>query len=349
LILRLKPPQFALVLLAFLLAACSGSSLSGAPLSVSSYAASTPLAPRYQVPPNATPTATPFQPLPPTPVYVPPEFPTVTPLPPAVEQPPSPAAPAGPVERPKDQVNILLLGSDARPKSSIFRTDTIILVSLNPSLGTVNMVSFPRDLYVNIPGWGMDRINTAWARGGFSKLADTFQHNFGVRPEHYVLINFSSFKMIIDSLGGLDVNVGDPLTDYYRGRQITISRGEKRMDADMVLWYVRSRKTSNDFARNRRQQEVIQALAAKLLSLDAVRRAPELYAIYSDSVTTDMRLAEMLPFLPLAAQLYDTSRIHQYYITPKQVYNWITPSGAMVLVPDNDAVLKVVRKALSGQ
>ncbi|UCH59389.1 MAG: LCP family protein [Anaerolineales bacterium] len=339
----------ALALLVFLLTACNGPALNSAPLSAVSFNGSTPLAPLYQVPPNATPTATPFQPLPPTPVYQPLEFPTATPLATPVEQPQGPVAPVGRLEGPNDQVNILLLGSDARPRSTIFRTDTIILVSLNPSLGTVNMVSFPRDLYVNIPGWGMDRINTAWARGGFSKLAATFDHNFGVEPEHYVLINFSSFKQIIDSLGGLNVDVGTPLTDYYRGRQITLSRGETRMNADMVLWYVRSRKTSNDFARNRRQQEVIQALAAKLLSLDAIRRAPELYAIYSDSVSTDMRLADMLPFLPLAAQLYDTSRINQYYISPKEVYNWITPGGAMVLVPDKDAVVKVVRKALSGK
>jgi len=338
-----------LIILAYMVAACSGPAMNGVPLSAVSFDGSTPLAPRYQVPPNATPTATPFQPLPPTPIYQPLDFPTATPPPATVEQPQGPVAPVGPLERPKDQVNLLLLGSDARPRSTIFRTDTIILVSLNPSMGTVNMVSFPRDLYVNIPGWGMDRINTAWVRGGFSKLAATFEHNFGVKPEHYVLINFSSFKQIIDSLGGLNVDVGTPLSDYYRGRQITISKGETRMNADMVLWYVRSRKTSNDFARNRRQQEVIQALAAKLLSLDAIRRAPELYAIYSDSVTTNMRLADMLPFLPLAAQLYDTSRIHQYYITPKEVYNWITPGGAMVLVPDKDAVLKVVRKSLSGK
>lgn len=347
--LRLRFILLSLLLLAFLVAACSGPGLSGVPFAAAPLGNTTPLAPRYQVPPNATPTATPFQPLPPTPIYLPQEFPTATPPPVAAEPPRGPEEPVGSLERPTDQVNILLLGSDARPKSTIFRTDTIILVSLNPSLGTVNMVSFPRDLYVNIPGWGMDRINTAWVRGGFSKLAATFEHNFGVSPEHYVLINFSSFKRVIDSLGGLDVNVGNPLTDYYRGRQITIPKGEKRMDADMILWYVRSRKTSNDFARNQRQQEVIQALTAKLLSLDAVRRAPELYAIYSESVSTDMRLADMLPFLPLAAQLYDTSRIHQYYITSKHVYNWITPGGAMVLVPDNDAVLKVVRKALSGQ
>lgn len=337
-----------LVILAFFLPACTGPGITGVPLSGLPFS-STQLAPRYQVPPNATPTATPFLPLPPTPIYLPTEFPTATPVQPTPQPQLPEDSPASALQRPADQVNIMLLGSDARNKSSIFRTDTIILVSLNPALGTVNLLSFPRDLYINIPGYGMDRINTAWQRGGFKKLAATFEYNFGFRPDHYVLINFSNFKQIIDSLGGLDVNVGEPLSDYYRGRYITIKKGVNRMNADMVLWYVRSRKTSNDFARNRRQQEVLQALTSRLLSLDAIRRAPELYAIYSDGVTTDMRFADMLPFVPLAAQLFDTSRIHQYYISPGQVSNWITPGGAMVLVPDQSKVRNTVRKALSGK
>ena len=143
---RLKSPLIVLVLLAFLASACGSPGFSGGPLSAVSLAASTALAPTYLVPPNVTPTATPFQPLPPTPVYQQMEFPTITPLPPAIEQPVVPVIEPGSLERPKDQVNILLLGSDARPKSTLFRTDTIVLVSLNPSLGTVNMVSFPRDL-----------------------------------------------------------------------------------------------------------------------------------------------------------------------------------------------------------
>jgi anionic cell wall polymer biosynthesis LytR-Cps2A-Psr (LCP) family protein len=121
------------------------------------------------------------------------------------------------------------------------------------------------------------------------------------------------------------------------------------MNADMVLWYVRSRKTSNDFARNRRQQEILQALAEKLISMNAIRRAPELYAAYKESVTTDLTLIDMLTFLPLAAKLTDTSNIHQHFIGPKQVNNWITPGGAMVLLPVQDEIMRVIRKALKSE
>jgi anionic cell wall polymer biosynthesis LytR-Cps2A-Psr (LCP) family protein len=117
------------------------------------------------------------------------------------------------------------------------------------------------------------------------------------------------------------------------------------MDADMVLWYVRSRKTTNDIARNRRQQEVLQALFGKLLSLNAIRRAPEFYVIYHDSVKTDIGLGDVLTWLPLAAKIAETREINQYYITYKQVTDWITPEGAMVLVPNQQALMNVIRKS----
>jgi polyisoprenyl-teichoic acid--peptidoglycan teichoic acid transferase len=291
--------------------------------------------------------------VPPTAVYYPTEapvfVPTTAPTPVPTPFPLDPAAPVGALQLPPDQVNILLLGSDKRPWDSAFRTDTIMLLTLNPSLGTVSLTSFPRDMYINIPGWGMDRINTAWGKGGFDKLAATFEHNFGVRPDHYVLINFSSFKQIVDSLGGLDVNVGVNVSDYRNGYYFTVPAGPQTMDADTVLWYVRSRKTSNDFQRSRRQQEVLMAIFQKMLSLNALRRIPEFYAIYKDNFTTDMGLTTLVPLFPLAAQLVDTSRIHHYFIGPNQVYDWITPGGGMVLVPRQAEVMAVIRKALNGQ
>jgi LCP family protein required for cell wall assembly len=342
-----KFQQLSCLFLAVLLAGCSAPGLIPAPIFAAALPASTQPANDYQVPADATATPTPFQPLPPTPVYIPTDLPTATPLPTATATPT--AKPTDKNQPPEDQINILLLGSDQRPWDRFFRTDTIILASINPSLGTVNLLSFPRDLYINIPGWGQDRINTAWVHGGYKKLAATLKANFGIRVDHYVLINFTSFKRLIDGLGGLDIDVGQPVSDYYRGRYINIPVGPKHMNADMVLWYVRTRKTTNDFARNRRQQEVLTAVAYKLLSMDAIAKAPELYAIYSASVTTDLSLTDLLPLLPMAAQLSDSSRLHHYYISPKQVYDWITPGGAMVLLPRQDAVMKVVRQAMSGR
>ena len=299
-------------------------------------------------PPDSTATPTPFQPLPPTPEFQSAEqaLPAVTLT--SIPETPNPlATPIAeqPLPQPPKQINVLLLGSDNRPWDTGFRTDTIILVTLNSELGRVNITSFPRDLYLNLPGWGMGRINTAWTYGGRNLMMSTFKQNFGITPDFYVLIDFSSFKKIIDGLDGLTVHVAEPVSDYRAGYWITIHAGDVQMDADLVLWYVRTRKTTNDIARNRRQQEVLQALFEKLLTLNAIRRAPEFYNVYKDSVKTNIELIDVLSWITLAAKMAQNPDIHQYFITYKQVYDWITPDGAMVLVPKQDALMQVIRKS----
>jgi polyisoprenyl-teichoic acid--peptidoglycan teichoic acid transferase len=322
-----------------------------------------------QAPVNSTATPTPFQPLALTPTYIPTDFPTPVPsstptprmptdqpktwkdypgpsVPPDIEVPP----PVGLLAQPRGQINIMLLGSDQRTYDYGFRTDTILLLTLNPSTGTANLTSFPRDLYVYIPGWTVQRINTAFPHGGFSTLAQTMEYNFGVKPDYYVLVNFQSFQQVIDSLGGIDVHVAVSLTDERTGHgYYTLPAGVRHMNGELALWFVRSRHTSSDFERTQRQQEVIQALFMKMLSINAVTRAPEIYKIYKKNVETDMPLDAITPLLPLAVKLSDTSRIHQYFISRSEVYNWRTTQGAAVLVPIRENVVKVMRQALNSK
>jgi polyisoprenyl-teichoic acid--peptidoglycan teichoic acid transferase len=349
-------------LLAGLLAGCAPFSAAGMPAAVpANVQANTPIALAeatnapmpvvnlVTVPPNATATPTPFQPLAPTDVFLPTNtpIPSFTPLPPTPTFVPAPLTGNASMKQPGGQINVLLLGSDQRPHSTNFRTDTIILATLNPSLGTVNLTSFPRDLYLMLPGYGMQRINTAYEFGGIKMLYDTLQQNFGVRPDHYALINFSSFKQVIDSLGGLDVNVAQTVSDYRDGRWYTVTAGMHHMNADDALWYVRTRKTTNDFARSRRQQEVMHAIFNKMLSINALKRVPELYGIYHDNVITDLGFTDIIRLLPFAATLTDTSQIHNFFVGPGQVYDWITPDGGMVLLPRQDAIQAVLRKSLN--
>jgi LCP family protein required for cell wall assembly len=301
---------------------------------------------------DATVTPTPFQPFPPTPTYIPTAYPTLPP-----QQAPNQGgaggssfddtSPAGGIPNSEDYEHILLLGSDQRPYGGGFRTDTIILMSLNPEKGTASLISFPRDLYVYIPGWTYQRINTAHAHGGFPLLADTLGYNFGIRPEHYVMVNFWGFVEVIDSLGGIEVQVAKSLSDRRDGYgYYTVSPGTVHMDGETALWYVRSRYTTSDFDRNRRQQEVLQAIFERLLRLDIIGRASELYDIYIQNVATDLTLSEITPLLPLAARLADTSRIHQYYIGSGYVSSWVTPGGAQVLLPKTDAIIGLLWEAL---
>ena len=325
-----------------------------------------------QAPENATPTSTPFMPLPPTATYIPTSFPTALPTSTPVPATPTPGAsqfigkswndypgptiwpdidipgPAGLLPQPNNQINILLLGSDQRQSEPGFRTDTILLLTLNPNEGTATLTSFPRDLYIYIPGWTVQRINTAFPHGGFETMALTFEYNFGVRPDYYMVINFWSFTQVVDSLGGIDVQVARTLSDHRdKYGPYTVRAGTVRMDGETALWYVRSRYSTSDFDRTRRQQEVIKAMFLKLLNLNAITRAPELYDIYKRNVSTNLTFDAIKDLVPLAAQLTDNSKLRNFYIGREHVRDWRNSSGAAVLLPTRELVLQVMRQALN--
>jgi len=315
---------------------------------------------------NATATPTPFQPLAPTATPMPSPTPTATitptPQPENTATPePSPTPevtpifpdvnPGGPLA--SNIVNIMLLGSDSRGNGG-YRTDVMMLVSINRKNNTVSVVSFPRDLYVDIPGWQTNRLNTAMAVGGFDLLAATFETNFGVRPTYYVLTNFTGFKSTINSLGGIDVKVEKSLSDKCdlpwadgAGYCSIEAPATVPMNGDDALWYVRSRYSSSDFDRLRRAQEVVRAIFVGLMSIDAIGKAPELYGIYSKNVQTNLTLDQILPLLPTAQELMkDPSQVRRYAITPAQAVPFVTPEGAMVLWPDLDAIRAIVYQAV---
>ena len=103
--------------------------------------------------------------------------------------------------------------------------------------------------------------------------------------------------------------------------------------------------TTSDFDPNQRQQEVLQALFEKLLTMDALKRAPEFFQIYKDNVTTDINLVNIVSWLPLAARIAESRQIRTFYIGRKHVYDWISPEGGMVLLPDPEAVMRVIRRS----
>jgi LCP family protein required for cell wall assembly len=324
-------------------------------------------------PAGSSPTPTPFQPIPPTPTYIPtsvaPEA-TATPLPPTPlpeiqfvsdegrnwQDYPGPSvwpdmdipAPVGILSHPEGQVNILLLGSDQRPNDGGFRTDTIQLLTINPQESTVKLTAFPRDLYVYIPGYTMQRINTAMAWGGFEALAETMEYNFGIKPDYYVLINFSSFIDVIDSIGGITVNIGRDFCDHRDAfGWYCVSQSEMWMSGESALWYVRARYSTSDLDRGRRQQEVLDAVFDKSISLNSLQRAPELYDIYKQNVETNLDFDTLSSLIPIAYKIADTHAVEGHSIGGEQIYSWTNTTGAMVLVPIRDQVLEVMRQVIS--
>lgn len=302
---------------------------------------------------GSSPTATPFQPVADNPGE--PLDPNVTPEPgtdPETDPEIEPTPTTRVLKKPDGQVNIILLGSDARPDEGGFRTDIIVWVSLNPKDDFVSAVSFPRDLYVNIPGYGENRLNVAFPRGGFDLLADTFEENFGVRPDHYLMVDFNGFKSVINNLGGITVQTQRGLSDtcakwINSSGYCSVGPGPVHMNGELALWYARSRYSTNDIDRARRAQEVIEAIFNRLMSFDVILKAPDLYQAYINYVDTDIKLSDVLGLLPLANEVYKNGDIRSYVIGYDHAYDWVTWQGAQVLVPDYDRIMDLMIEALT--
>ena len=265
----------------------------------------------------------------------------------------------------EETVNFLLIGSDQRSGTS-FRTDTMVIAILRPNEGQVSLISIPRDLWVSIPGWENQRINTAYQHGelngypggGPGLLKDTIQYNLGIRIDHTAMVDFDGFRKIVDTLGGVDVPVACPYTDWHlidptfnpeveeNWSLYTVDSGVVHMDGDLALWYARSRQKSSDFDRGRRQQEVLRALFTQTLQTGTLSRIPELYNNFKDTVTTDLGLADILQ-LSLYAPKMTSADIRSYYIRPPYVTSWITDQGAYVLLPNTDLLPQLLTEALS--
>ncbi len=301
---------------------------------------------------GGTPTPTAFQPLESTPTYYPTDYPTPTPTltpTPANVVPVSNTMGVDPIVQPDHQINIMILGSDQKYKGSIGRTDSIILLTINTEEGTVNVTSFPRDLYIYIPRWTDQRINTAFAHGGFPLFQDTMLHNFGFKPDYYLLVNLWTFEYIIDDLGGIYVEVPRTVCDDKWGEGLThcVYPGRQHFYGKEALWFVRSRITTNDFDRNYRQQLVLNGILDRLISLESLTRIPQLYDTYVRNVTTNLDLATLISLSPTAVKLTDKSRINQYFITESMITNWVAPSGAQVLLPNFKIIRNMLDKALN--
>ncbi len=261
------------------------------------------------------------------------------------------------------RVNILLLGVDERkcePPPS--RTDTMIIVTVDPQQKTGALLSIPRDLWVQIPGKlpgvpNENRINTAHVYGEISKYPGggpalamrTVEKNFGIPMNYYVRINFRGFRTIIDALGGIDIDVPtavrDPAfpNDTCGTYVLNIPAGRQHMDGNKALAYARSRHGGTDFDRARRQQEVLYAVREKLLSLNAITKLPQLYQALRTTVDTDMQVWEMLA-LARAAWGIPRENIKSYIIDINMITPWVTPEGAQVLVPKRKEIGQLLQE-----
>jgi LCP family protein required for cell wall assembly len=228
------------------------------------------------------------------------------------------------------------------------------------------MISIPRDLWIYIPTVGMQRINTAYQSGEISGyedggpglLRDTIAYNLGIRIDHTAMVEFDGFRRIVDTLGGINVPVSCPYTDWRlidptydpnnanNWALYTVQSGLVHMDGDFALWYARSRLESSDFDRGRRQQEVLRAIFGQALSTDTLGRIPQLYNDFSSTIITDLGLGDLLK-LALYAPKLSNANIRSYYLRPPYVTPWVTPGGADVLLPNQPTLQQLLVEATS--
>ena len=316
-----------------------------------------------QIEPSRSPALPPpgvgTQPVTATATLAPEEETMVPPVEPGIEGTPTPMVyhtptPSGPTptplfagDLPPDIVNIVLLGEDRRKNSPTWRTDTILLVSIDRWNRTIALLSIPRDLWVYIPGIGYGRINTAdfWGTyrkvkgGGPALVKRTIEHNLGIPVHRYAKVNFQGFIKIIDTLGGIDVYVDCAIKDWKTG--FSISAGPHHMDGKTALMYARSRYTTSDFDRARRQQQVLRAIFDRALTLGLIPQIPHLWSVLRDTVETDLSLVEMLTLAYFGTHV-KRENIRSRVLSWPVVRSWTSPRGEAVLLLDQKRLRKVL-------
>lgn len=243
---------------------------------------------------------------------------------------------------PDEPINILLLGIDSRPSEDITRTDAMILVHINRKAGRVSLLSIPRDLWVEIPGFGPARVNAAYPIGerrlgagyGGALAKETVGNLVGVPIHHFILMDFEGFKKVIDTIGGVNVDVPklieDPKypTEDYQTISVRFDVGPQLMDGTRALQYARTRHGDSDFGRNQRQRQVLMAIFNQVREqglLSQLTNIDNYTSALRDYVRTDMTRNDMLQLARIGADLKQAN-VQSYAIGPDMIVGLEKPA-----------------------
>ena len=274
-----------------------------------------------------------------------------------------------------DRLNILLIGADQRPKEGTFNADTLIVVSIDPKTKQVAMFSLPRDTVdVPIPAgparsvFGSvyrGKINSLWLNArfradafpgtdksrGFNALKSTLGELYGLDIQYYVMVNFEGFQNIVDTLGGVTINVQNPvLDDHYPGGpagasiRVYIPAGVQHMTGAQALIYARSRHTSSDFDRAQRQQRVILSIREQADPRKVLDNLNQLLTDLKTSFKTDIPQDKIDDLIGLSSTI-DSTNIHSFVFAPPRFASNATDERGSIVVPNVGAIRQAVATA----
>ncbi|MBR6772236.1 MAG: LCP family protein [Clostridia bacterium] len=227
-------------------------------------------------------------------------------------------------------LNIMLVGQDRRPGEVRTRSDVMMLCSINPKTGEVSLVSFLRDLYVQIPGYSDNRLNQAYFFGGFPLLYDAMNQNFGITIDGGFEVDFEGFVGVVDTLGGVDIELTAAEANYLGGGLVA---GVNHLSGEQALAYSRIRALDNDWGRTSRQRTVMEAILNKFRNSD-LSTVVSLVNEVLPMLTTDMSNADILSLAKVLVPVAKNMEINTYSVPASDCYSFANIRGMEVLLPD---------------
>ena len=248
------------------------------------------------------------------------------------------------IERIEDDhlINILLVGQDKYPgtqSNKRQRSDSMILCSINPKTGKVSMISFLRDMYVEIPGGYSDnRLNVPFVLGGFPLLNQTLTTNFGVSIDANFSVDMTGFTAILEMLGGVDVELTAEEAEYMRTtwHQDT-HEGVNHLDAQYALFYSQLRKVGNDFTRTGRQRKVLMSVFQQVKGLPASELLTLMYDMLP-YMTTDLTDTEILALAYRLLPMLSSVSVETHSVPSSGSYRYATIRKMSVILPDREKI-----------
>lgn len=259
--------------------------------------------------------------------------------------------------------NILLLGVDSRTGKIEGRTDTMILLTVDIKGQVIKLTSFLRDLYVEIPGYKNNRLNSAYVFGGWPLLQKTFEKNFGVKPDAYVAVNLSGLTKIIDALGGVYVDVDAKKIDrinaviYWYNKQVLnltnlnhgyiTKGGYQKLTGKQAEAWARYRYSESDYQRSARQRQLISIIFDEIKKMN-LKELVSFALNHADLIETNLTITEIVSLAPAVLALGE-AEIQEFRIPIDNGSTSQKISGMSVLVPDRKKNANALKEFLLGE